>query len=98
MENEELEVMTGTIVFLPIGEGSKSDILQPFLYQSRAEIRKIRLEGDISFENASLLEYDGKYCTISGKQGRGDVLLIRDITIMYMETDKTQKEEENGNL
>ena len=69
MENENSRIrLQGTIVFLKANEGSKSEALVPFLYQSRdVPLQKVMRRDDNPFENNGFTPYDGKTVEISGE-------------------------------
>jgi hypothetical protein len=64
-QEEPVEV-AGTVIFLMVNEGTKSEGRFPFLYVNRDAVYKLYLRGDNPFENNGLLPYDGKRVRVSG--------------------------------
>jgi hypothetical protein len=72
-------MIKGTILFVLINVGSKSEGQHPFLYEGNGVFRKVWLDGDISFAGDKLREYDGKYVSLSGEADENDVFIIKSI-------------------
>lgn len=72
-------MIKGTILFVLINVGSKSEGQHPFLYEGNGVFRKVWLDGDISFTGDKLREYDGKYVSLSGEADENDVFIIKSI-------------------
>ena len=66
-EQENISTLQGTIIFLKQNTGSKSEKLQPFLYQGQAQLIPLFMANSNPFENNELKAFDGKSVQISGK-------------------------------
>ena len=77
---EDLTKLYGTIIFYRTAQGSKSERLAPFLYQSRdVEPLRVFLKNDNPFENKGLLQYDGRFVALTGSMSPNGVFLIETI-------------------
>ena len=75
-------ILRGTVVFLPMDIGSKSEAVMPLLYITRE--KKIRLfkKDDNPFENCSFDDYDGKVVEVQGELIRENKLEVQNIKII----------------
>lgn len=79
--DETTGIMTrrGTVIFLESHQGSKSEAVLPYLYESSDSCVRIMLKGDNPFENAGLRPYDGRLVEIRGVKGRGKIFIVQEI-------------------
>ena len=73
--------MEGTIVFLKIFVGTKSESLQPHLYLGEGKMIRLRKEGDNPFDNESLWPFDGKKVRVQGKVNEEGILYVESLEI-----------------
>lgn len=82
MENQkETEILSGTIIFQKINDGSKSESLQPFLYISQTEVIHLYVKNSNPFENNELQKYDGKFVNVKGLYKEKD-FIIEEISVV----------------
>ncbi len=79
IDGENKVPLHGTVVFLNVAAGSKSESLQPFLYKNSETIVRIHLNTDDSFDNEQLKPFDGKNVMIEGTIGREGIFEISEI-------------------
>ena len=89
MKSSQVTERSGVVVFLTTNRGSKSESLQPYLYQSRdIPLLRIMYRGDNPFENDRLLEYDGKRIDVCGVLSESGTLIVERIRKPDSETMK----------
>jgi len=80
MQDESNTKLSGVVVFLMSNEGSKSESVLPYLYQSRAvPCLPLMLKNDNPFENNGLVEYDGVRVEIEGRIAASGTFIIDEI-------------------
>ena len=79
MEEKEVTVLEGTIVYKVDDIGSKSEGVKPFLYINKSSWVKLYREGDNPFENKGFDEYDGMAVVVKGNTGKNGVFVVDDI-------------------
>lgn len=65
MSNEARE-MTGYILFMNVGIGSRSEGFRPFIFSSDITVCRLDRVGDDEFLNESFVPFHGKYCSARG--------------------------------
>ena len=88
MQPKEKIRMTGTVIFISVNAGSKSDGSFPFLYEKRDSIRRIMLKDDNPFENHGFDEYDGKVVTVEGTENRSKVIVVEKVELASVESEE----------
>lgn len=84
MEQQEVQELIGTVVFLNENGGSKSECMSPFLYLGRSvPPRRVLMEDDNPFENRGFVPYDGLVVKVAGREGRSGVFLVDRITAPF---------------
>lgn len=77
MENqEEMETLTGTVIFQKSNEGSKSESVQPFLYVNQNDVIHVFMQKSNPFENKVLQAYDGKMITVRGYYNNQSFVIV----------------------
>lgn len=74
--------LKGVVVFMTFGAGTKSESLQPYLYQGRDAKVRVFKKGDNPFENHGFDAFDGKEVEVVGAFGRGDVFNVSEIKVL----------------
>ncbi len=69
----------GIIIFLKTNIGSKSESLQPFLYQNGGKIIRLSKQGDNPFENESLKPFDGEKVKVTAENITDEIMYIDSI-------------------
>jgi hypothetical protein len=73
--NKEIREMTGYVLFMNVGVGSRSEGFRPFLLGPDITVCKLYHIGDDELLNQSLVPYRGKYCKVQGTLYPSDNLL-----------------------
>ena len=76
---QDKSVKEGIVVFIQTDTGSKSESVQPYLYQGNGEMVRLWKQGDNPFEQNALKPFDGKRVAITGETDENDVLCVRAI-------------------
>ena len=89
MENQEAEIQSeentrtlcGTVIFFKVNVGSKSEKLQPFLYQTQNQLVPLFMANSNPFENNAFKAFDGKLVQVTGimKTGTFEVQQIQEL-------------------
>lgn len=69
----------GIIIFTKINIGSKSECIQPFLYQGSGRFLRLWKQGDNPFDNESIKPFDGKKVKVIGQKNENDVFCVDSI-------------------
>ena len=98
---QEKNILTkcGTIIFLDANQGSKSEGLYPYLYESAGVCTRVMLENDNPFENKGLLPFDGVKVTLLCREGRRNCLIVTSVSeVLPAAAAETEKSEESENI
>lgn len=76
---EDKSVKEGIVVFMQTDKGSKSQSVQPYLYQGNGEMVRLWKQGDNPFEQNALKPYDGKRVCVTGSTDENDILCVSEI-------------------
>ncbi len=79
MTEDLANTLTGVVVFRKVNVGSKSEGCFPFLQTEDGELVRLAKTGDDSFEQLSLLPFDGKQVTVVGTTNEFDVFCVQEI-------------------
>lgn len=64
-DKNQLE-LEGTVVFIQMNAGSKSEAIQPVLYINENEYHQLYMENSNPFENNELRKFDGRKVNVKG--------------------------------